>query len=115
MTDGVGTSWYRAPELILSPRDYMKAIDMWSVGCVFAEMLTGQPLYPGHQEMDQISRIIDSVLLSDNDWNVVTQILPESVMQKHTRAPKVPLKHKVSCSDAQGDQSLCKIIRLFIT
>ena len=47
LTDNVGTCWYRSPELIISPRDYTKAIDLWSVGCIIAEMLTGRPLFPG--------------------------------------------------------------------
>ena len=43
----VGTSFYRAPELLLGDRGYGEAIDIWAVGCVFAELLTGKPLFPG--------------------------------------------------------------------
>jgi mitogen-activated protein kinase 1/3 len=39
--------WYRAPEVMLTFKEYTRAIDMWSVGCVLAEMLSGQPLFPG--------------------------------------------------------------------
>jgi serine/threonine protein kinase len=43
----VATRWYRAPEVMLSFRMYSKAIDVWSVGCILAEMLSGRPLFPG--------------------------------------------------------------------
>ena len=54
LTDNVGTCWYRSPELIISPRDYTKAIDIWSVGCILAEMLTGRPLFPGNIQCTSI-------------------------------------------------------------
>lgn len=43
----VATRWYRAPEVMLSFRMYTKSIDVWSVGCILAEMLSGKPLFPG--------------------------------------------------------------------
>jgi mitogen-activated protein kinase 1/3 len=39
--------WYRAPEVMLTFKEYTRAIDMWSVGCVLAEMVSGKPLFPG--------------------------------------------------------------------
>ena len=47
MTEYVATRWYRAPEIMLSYKSYTKAIDIWSVGCIFAELLTRQPLFKG--------------------------------------------------------------------
>lgn len=94
LTDGVGTCWYRSPELIISPRDYTKAIDMWSVGCILAEMLTGKPLFSGGNEMDQIGRILDVTHLNDNEWNKLTQVLPISVLRIRSRSPKTALKSK---------------------
>lgn len=47
MTEYVATRWYRAPEVMLTFKEYTRAIDIWSVGCVLAEMLTGKPLFPG--------------------------------------------------------------------
>lgn len=41
-------SWYRAPEVMLTFKEYTRAIDIWSVGCILAEMLSGKPLFPGH-------------------------------------------------------------------
>ena len=47
MTEYVATRWYRAPEIMLTFKEYTKAIDVWSVGCILAEMLNGKPLFPG--------------------------------------------------------------------
>ncbi|KAJ4170871.1 mitogen activated protein kinase [Fusarium falciforme] len=46
MTEYVATRWYRAPEIMLTFKEYTKAIDVWSVGCILAEMLSGKPLFP---------------------------------------------------------------------
>ncbi|KAI9086435.1 hypothetical protein K1719_031519 [Acacia pycnantha] len=50
--------YYRAPELIFRATEYTTAIDMWSVGCVLAELLLGQPLFPGESGVDQLVEII---------------------------------------------------------
>ena len=46
-TEYVVTRWYRAPQVILNASEYTKAVDIWSVGCIFAELLGRQPLFPG--------------------------------------------------------------------
>ncbi|MBA0645166.1 hypothetical protein Goklo_013294, partial [Gossypium klotzschianum] len=50
--------YYRAPELIFGVTEYTTAIDMWSVGCVMAELLLGHPLFPGESGVDQLVEII---------------------------------------------------------
>ena len=45
MTEYVATRWYRAPEILFSTCNYTKAIDMWSIGCILAEILIGKPLF----------------------------------------------------------------------
>jgi len=47
MTQYVMTRWYRAPELMLFRRQYTVAVDVWSVGCIFAEMLARRAIFPG--------------------------------------------------------------------
>merc|ERR1712059_69425 len=56
-TSVVVTLWYRAPELLLGAKEYSTMIDLWSVGCVFAELPTMKPLFNGKSEIDQINRI----------------------------------------------------------
>jgi len=53
----VVTLWYRAPELLLGVKEYSTAIDMWSVGCIFAEFLVMQAIWQGKSEIDQLQKI----------------------------------------------------------
>lgn len=57
MTNEVVTLWYRAPEILLGAKLYTPAVDMWSVGCIFAEILTMKPLLPGQGPIDQLERV----------------------------------------------------------
>ncbi|KAJ8597006.1 CMGC MAPK protein kinase [Rhizopogon salebrosus TDB-379] len=61
MTEYVATRWYRAPEIMLSFKMYTKAIDMWAVGCILAEMLMGRPLFPGRDYNHQLNLILDVI------------------------------------------------------
>ena len=56
-TDYVATRWYRAPELLVGDPRYGRAVDTWAAGCLYAEMLTGDPLFPGDSDVDQLFRI----------------------------------------------------------
>ncbi|KAK8627592.1 hypothetical protein V6N13_135201 [Hibiscus sabdariffa] len=59
-TDYVATRWYRAPELCGSFfSKYTPAVDIWSVGCIFAELITGKPLFPGRNVVDQLDLVTD--------------------------------------------------------
>jgi len=75
-THEVVTLWYRAPEVLLGARHYSTAIDMWSVGCIFAEMVCrGQPLFPGDSEIDQIFKIFRILGTPNEDnWPGVRQL-----------------------------------------
>jgi mitogen-activated protein kinase 7 len=61
MTEYVATRWYRAPELMLSLSEYTYAIDLWSVGCIFAEMLARRQLFPGKNYINQLQLILSVV------------------------------------------------------
>ncbi|NXX94219.1 CDKL2 protein, partial [Centropus bengalensis] len=56
-TDYVATRWYRAPELLVGDTKYGKAVDVWAIGCLITEMLTGEPLFPGDSDIDQLYHI----------------------------------------------------------
>ncbi|KAK4606248.1 hypothetical protein RGQ29_000493 [Quercus rubra] len=59
MTEYVVTRWYRAPELLLNSSDYTAAIDVWSVGCIFMELMTRKPLFPGKDHVNQMRLLIE--------------------------------------------------------
>ena len=52
LTEYVATRWYRAPEVILNASHYTNALDAWSIGCIFAELLGRAPLFPGDDYLD---------------------------------------------------------------
>ncbi|KAM7476451.1 hypothetical protein LguiB_023694 [Lonicera macranthoides] len=66
MTEYVVTRWYRAPELLLNCSEYTAAIDIWSVGCIFGEIMTRQPLFPGRDYVHQL-RLITELIGSPDD------------------------------------------------
>ncbi|XP_072944861.1 cyclin-dependent kinase-like 1 [Epargyreus clarus] len=60
-TEYVATRWYRAPELLVAEHRYGPEVDIWAMGCLFSEMLTGDPLFPGDSDIDQLALIIKTV------------------------------------------------------
>lgn len=60
LTEYVVTRWYRAPEIMLACHEYSKPIDMWSVGCIFAELIQRKPYFPGEDYIDQVSLIVSN-------------------------------------------------------
>lgn len=58
LTEGVATRWYRAPEVLLGSKDYNQQADMWSLGCIIAEIYMQKPLLPGTSILNQVERIL---------------------------------------------------------
>lgn len=56
-THEVVTLWYRAPDVLMGSRRYSTPVDIWSVGCIFAEMVNGRPLFPGSSDEDQLMKL----------------------------------------------------------
>lgn len=73
MTEYVVTRWYRAPELLLSCSEYTSSIDVWSVGCIFAELLGRKPLFPGKDYVHQLNLITKMIgSPSDEELHFIT-------------------------------------------
>jgi serine/threonine protein kinase len=74
-THEVVTLWYRAPEILLGQSQYSTPIDVWSIGCIFAEIVTGQALFPADSEIDQLYKIFQ-MLGTPNEqvWNGVSAL-----------------------------------------
>lgn len=70
----VVTLWYRAPDVLLGSRTYNTSIDIWSVGCIMAEMYSGRPLFPGTTNDDQMVRIFRIMgTPTEHTWPGITQ------------------------------------------
>merc|ERR1711970_722692 len=74
-THEVVTLWYRAPEILLGTRYYSTAVDIWSIGCIFVEMITRKALFQGDSEIDQLFRIFRTLGTPDESiWPGVTTL-----------------------------------------
>ncbi|ESP03930.1 hypothetical protein LOTGIDRAFT_230226 [Lottia gigantea] len=74
-THEVVTLWYRAPEILLGSPRYSTPVDMWSIGCIFAEMVTKRPLFHGDSEIDQLFRVFRTLTTpTDETWPGVTAL-----------------------------------------
>jgi len=74
-THEVITLWYRAPEILLGSQAYSMPVDMWSAGCIFAELLTKRPLFPGDSEIDEIFRIFKMLgTPNEENWKGCTSL-----------------------------------------
>jgi len=75
LTSTVVTLWYRAPEVLLGT-SYATPVDIWSAGCIFAELITKTPLFPGKNEIEQLSRIFEVLgTPSDEEWPQESPVL----------------------------------------
>ena len=75
----VVTLWYRSPDVLLGSTKYSQGIDMWSCGCILAEMVTGRPLFPGNSINDQLTKIfkiLGTPSPAADDWPEMVE-LPE--------------------------------------
>lgn len=94
----VVTFWYRAPELLLGARHYTKAIDIWAIGCIFAELLTSEPIFHCRQEdiktsnpyhHDQLDRIFNVMgFPQDKDWEDIRKMPEHHTLQKDFKRNK---------------------------
>ncbi|XP_029633024.1 mitogen-activated protein kinase 1 [Octopus bimaculoides] len=91
LTEYVATRWYRAPEIMLNSKGYTKSIDVWSVGCILAEMLANRPLFPGKHYLDQLNHIL-AVLGSPSaeDLQCIINEKARGYIQALPYKPKIP-------------------------
>ncbi|KND93552.1 Serine/threonine-protein kinase KIN28 [Tolypocladium ophioglossoides CBS 100239] len=84
MTSNVITRWYRPPELLFGARHYGGAVDVWSVGTVFAELVMRAPYLPGNNELDQVKLICEAIgTPTDDNWPGVTRLPEYTVPGQH--------------------------------
>ncbi|XP_030758979.1 serine/threonine-protein kinase PITSLRE isoform X2 [Sitophilus oryzae] len=101
-TPVVVTQWYRAPELLLCTKEYSTPIDMWSVGCIFAELLLMNPVFPGKSDVDQLNRIFkDLGTPSESIWPGFNE-LPAVKKMKFNEYPVSNLRGKFNTLSEVG-------------
>ncbi|TPP66675.1 Mitogen-activated protein kinase [Fasciola gigantica] len=91
LTEYVATRWYRAPEIMLTSKIYTKAIDIWSIGCILAEMLSNRVLFPGKHYIDQLNLILE-VLGSPckEDLESISNYKARDYLEQLPFKPKIP-------------------------
>ncbi|XP_065650146.1 cyclin-dependent kinase 8 isoform X3 [Hydra vulgaris] len=125
----VVTFWYRAPELLLGARHYTKAIDIWAIGCIFAELLTSEPIFHCRQEdiktstpynHDQLDRIFSVMgFPQEKDWPDITKMPEHLTLMKDFKKANYGCsslvrymeKHKVK-ADCKSFQLLTKLLTI---
>ena len=107
----VVTLWYRAPDVLLGSRTYNTSIDIWSAGCIMAEMYTGRPLFPGTTNEDQLQRIFRLMgTPSELSWPGISQF-PEYKPNFHVFATQ-DLRQILPQIDPLGLDLLSRMLQL---
>ncbi len=105
-THMVVTLWYRAPELLLGVTTYSTAVDMWSVGCIMAELLAKEPLLSGRSEIEQIDKVFKLLgTPTDRVWPGFTE-LPLVKKVKFVQQPYNNLRNRFPARSADGRAAL---------
>lgn len=92
MTDEIATLWYRPPELLFGANYYSSGIDMWGVGCIFAEIILRTPLFPGESDIDQLGKIFNIIgTPSEGNWPNVSLLTNYIEFESRTPMDLIPL------------------------
>ena len=86
LTPGVGTKWYKAPEIIFGNKHYDKSVDIWSFGCLMAEMFLLEPLFPGSTDFEMINLIFSFIGFSKEDESVLKPQLHINIRERPEKA-----------------------------
>uniref|UniRef100_A0A8C5SWE7 Cyclin-dependent kinase 20 n=1 Tax=Laticauda laticaudata TaxID=8630 RepID=A0A8C5SWE7_LATLA len=102
----VATRWYRAPELLYGARKYDEGVDLWAVGCIFAELLNNSPLFPGENDIEQLCCVL-RVLGTPNQktWPEITELPDYNKISFKEKQP-IPLEQVVPDASPQAVQLL---------
>jgi len=112
MTEYVVTRWYRPPELLLSSTAYTKSIDMWSVGCIFAELIGRKPIFPGKNHVDQLNLITSMVgTPAAEELAIVTNEQALKFMKSMPFKPRVNFAGRFPSCSPHGVQLIDKMLQ----
>lgn len=109
MTSMVCTIWYRPPELLFGAREYSGSVDMWGVGCIFAELMLRMPYLTGMNEIDQLGKIFHALgTPTESMWPGMTS-LPNYIEFTPSTAP--PLSAIFSAASEDALDLLAKLLK----
>eukprot|EP00941_MAST-03F_sp_MAST-3F-sp1_P005461 g5461.t1 len=112
LTEYVVTRWYRAPEIMLACPNYTKAIDVWAVGCIMAELFGRKPLFPGNDYIHQlkiISDVVGTPAAEDLDW--IASDRARNFMTELPRKPRIPFGEIYPNASEAGIDLLDKMLQ----
>lgn len=113
MTEYVVTRWYRAPELLLSCDTYDDKVDMWSAGCILAELLGRRALFPGRDYMDQLKLIVRNLGSPDSeDLSWISSGRAREFIQKLPHAEKKDWAEQFPGANPQALDLLDKLLQV---
>jgi serine/threonine protein kinase len=109
-TSGLVTLYYRSPEILLNSNEYDESVDIWSIGCIFSEILMGFPLFQGENELDQLQKIFK---ILGTPCSSQSQTMNNSLFNKkyflNTFSPKC-IKEIINQVNPLVDESVLEII-----
>ncbi|GJE87877.1 serine/threonine-protein kinase [Phanerochaete sordida] len=111
----VVTLWYRAPDVLLGSRTYSTSIDVWSCGCIFAEMISGVPLFRGRDNQDQLLHIMR--IIGTPEERVIRKIIQEAKAdnqqppKQYPRYPKIPFSQVLPKASPQAIDLLERLLQ----
>lgn len=113
-THEVVTLWYRPPDVLLGNKTYGTTVDMWSIGCIFAEMVTGKPLFTGKNDADQLTKIFKIKGTPNENYASALKDFPEWGANEGNfeNYPEQDIKNIVKNLDDEGIDLLQKFLQL---
>uniref|UniRef100_A0A7N5ZX70 Protein kinase domain-containing protein n=1 Tax=Anabas testudineus TaxID=64144 RepID=A0A7N5ZX70_ANATE len=112
MTGYVVTRWYRAPEVILNWMHYTQTVDIWSAGCIMAEMLLGKPLFKGNDHLDQLREIMKITGTPAADF--VVKLQSQDAKNYIRSLPKVPKKDLHCIFTKASSNAVCVLEKMLL-
>lgn len=112
MTGYVATRYWRAPEIMLNWMHYNKQVDIWSVGCIMAELLTGQVLFPGNDHIDQLTRILQVCGTPDREF--LEKITSDTAVTFIQSMPTFPRKNFLEFFQGANPQAVAVLDKMLV-
>jgi len=113
LTEYVVTRWYRAPEIMLACHRYSKPVDIWSIGCIFAELLARKPYLPGEDYIDQLTKISAKLgKVSEEDLDFVSSEKAKRFLRRLPDKTVQPLRRQFPGTPPEAIDLLGKMLQV---